>query len=52
MDCSTSGLGLTAYGAASKVFGLELETLLSNPLQEVSAEMFAGSKMQLDETVG
>jgi len=46
LGCSSSTLGFTAYGTASKVFGLELETLLSDHERyrfEVSAEMFAGS---------
>ena len=30
LGCSSSRLGLTAYGTASKVFALELETLLSD----------------------
>ena len=30
LGCSSSTLGFTAYGTASKVFGLELETLLSD----------------------
>ena len=28
LGCSSSVLGFTAYGTASKVFGLEIETLL------------------------
>ena len=46
LGCSSSTLGFTAYGTASKVFGLELETPLSDYERyrfEVSAEMFAGS---------
>ena len=30
LGCSSSMLGFTAYGTASKVFGLEIETLLSD----------------------
>ena len=30
LGCSSSVLGFTAYGTASKVFGLEIETLLSD----------------------
>ena len=30
LGCSSSILGFTAYGTASKVFGLEIETLLSD----------------------
>jgi len=46
LRCSSSSLGFTAYGTASKVFGLKLKTLLSHYERyccEVSAEMFAGS---------
>ena len=30
LGCSSSVLGFTAYGTASKVFGLDIETLLSD----------------------
>ena len=43
LGCSSSVLGFTAYGTASKVFGLEIDTLLSD-YEEASAENVCSAK--------